>query len=139
MKEDPEQPGEKPGDSEAEKVADGGSATDRGHDAVVAVMERLERFPSNGARDVARGVRALLDGHLGHAGQGRAVLGEGTEIADDEKRRMAGHLQRGFGRDTAGTIERHADRFCERRRRHAGRPQHRVGIGSLRRALARWA
>src|SRR5881394_3875285 len=67
VQKDPEQPGEKSGDSQSENVADRRSPSDGGHDAVIAIVERLKRLLSDGAHDVARRVRALLDRDLGDA------------------------------------------------------------------------
>ena len=60
------------------------AAADRRHVAVVAIAERLERFASDGAQHVARGVRAFLLRDLRDAGQRLAVLLQRADVADDE-------------------------------------------------------
>src|SRR5438874_2392365 len=127
VEKDPEEPREEAGDLETEHVADRGSPADGRHDAVVMVAKRRERPPLDGAADVAPRAGALLHRHLRHAGQRLAILDERADVTDDEDAGMRGEGERGLRRHAADAVQRHTQRSRERRGRHAGRPEHRLG------------
>ena len=110
----------------AEDVAHGGAAADRGHVAVVLVAERLQRLPGDRAQNVLR-ARASPCCIATCATPGSSVpscvnahRSPTTKISG-----CAATRERRLARDAAGAVERNAERLRERRRRHAGRPQHR--------------
>jgi alkylhydroperoxidase family enzyme len=72
--------------------------------------------------------RAALDRALRHAGHVAAAVAAGRprQVADHEHLGRARHGKRGVDLDPAGAIERRAKLGPERRRLHAGRPQHRA-------------
>ena len=122
VQEDPEQPREIARDSQAEDVAHRRSASDRRHDAVVAIVKGFERLLSDGTHDVPGCVRTLLHRDLRDARQRFSVLRERTNVTGDEDRWVTGNGQCRLRGDAARAIERHADRACQRRSGDAGCP-----------------
>ena len=106
VNEQPNKPGGKTGNVNAENVGDRGGAADDGHVSLVEVMEARRRsFTGEARSDYFSGEAATLDGDLSDTGKGLAVfiLGEG-EIADDEDFGMAGNGEVGLNFDAAGAI-----------------------------------
>ena len=99
-------------------------AADGRQRALVAVVERPQRLPSEGALDVPRRMNAFLNRRRRDArNEVAVVLAHRREVADDEDLGMAGDRQVRLREHAPGAVELDAERLRQRRRLHARRPQ----------------
>ena len=116
----PGEPGHEAAQFEPPEVRHARGASDGGERAFVAVVERAQRLPFDGADDVLGRVLAFLD----RRGRDARDALDGGEVADDEGVAMAGNGQIALDQHAPGAVERRAEAARERRGLHAGGPEH---------------
>ncbi len=112
----------------ARELDDGAVATDRGHRALVAVVEGLGRQPVEPPDDLAGHMDTTLDGGLGDLR--KHVVGVDGDVADRQDLGVAGHAEIGPDHDPPASAQLHPQEGGDRVRsdsrgpRHGARHQH---------------
>ena len=116
------------------ELGDGARATDRRHEPLVEVAERLARQPATSSRMLRATGARLLHRDRADAGQRRRARPSGVNDAMSPMTNSSGcpgTAQSGPTMTRPARVERHAQRRRQRARTHARAPQHGAGVARV--------